>query len=113
MSKTLIRNIRRIEGLTKFEFVKRVKAAIGADTINETVNFIEQAESLMQMNVDSNFVPHLRNCFTFEIKSEKELERENYYKERNEKIQKAEVWFNTLTEEQKEFASLLFIPAAG
>jgi len=107
MSTTLIRNIRRIQGLTKLEFVKRVKSAIGSDNLMQTMNFIEQAEALMQMHVDSNFVPHLRNCFTFEIVTEDEVKQKEVWETRRQKIKAASEWLETLPEEQKEFVYLL------
>ena len=77
MSTTLIRNVRKMDGLSKLEFVKRVKAAIGSDTLNPALNFIKQTESLHEMFVDSNIVPHLRNCFTFEIVTQDEIKQTN------------------------------------
>jgi hypothetical protein len=112
MEKTIIRNVEPIRGLSKLELFKRVKQAINSDSYADTDRFINETKFKMEIEVDSNIVPHLKSAFTFQIKSEEELERENYYKERDEKIQKAKSWFDTLTEEQKEFVSLLFIPAA-
>jgi len=113
MAKTIIKNVEPIRGISRMEFYKKVKAAINADSYADTENFINKTKYKPEVEVDDSLIPHLRSCFTFQIKSEEELEMENYYKKRDEKIKKAETWFNTLTEEQKEFASLLFIPAAG
>lgn len=113
MSTTLIRNVRKMDGLSKLEFVKRVKAAIGSDNLMQTMNFIEQAEELMQMHVDSNFVPHLRNCFTFEIVPEDEVKQKEAWETRRQKIKAASEWFETLPEEQKEFVFLLSAPSAS
>jgi hypothetical protein len=113
MEKTIIRNVEPIKGISRIEFYKRVKQAINSDSYADTERFINETKFKMEIEVNSNIVPHLKSAFTFQIKSEEELERENYYKERDEKIQKAKSWFDTLTQEQKEFASLLFIPTAG
>ena len=113
MSTTLIRNVRKMDGLSKLEFVKRVKAAIGSDTLNPALNFIKQTESLHEMFVDSNIVPHLRNCFTFEIVTQDEIKQTNEGEERRIKFQKANEWSETLTEEQKEFVFLLGTPTAS
>lgn len=95
------------------EFYKKVKEAINADSYADTERFVNETRYKPEMEVDDDIIPHLRNCFTFQIKSEEELEWDYYYKKRDEKVQKANSWFNTLTEEQKEFASLIFTPAAG
>lgn len=113
MSTTLIRNIRKMDGLSKLEFVKRVKAAIGSDTLNPALNFIEQTESISEMYVDSNIVPNLRNCFTFQIVPDDEIKQRNAWAERRIKFQAANEWFETLTEEQKEFVFLLGTASAS
>lgn len=113
MEKTIIRNVEPIKGISRMEFYKRVKQAINSESYADTERFINETKFKMEIELDSNIVPHLKSVFTFQIKSEEELKIENYYKERNEKIQKAKIWFDTLTQEQKEFASFFFIPAAG
>lgn len=114
METTLIRNIQKIPGLTKIEFVKRVKAALGVDTLNPALNFVEQLElcGFSGIQIDSKIIPHLRNCFTFEIVSEKEKEEREFYLQRERQMKSANEWFETLSEEQKEFVYLLGRPSA-
>jgi hypothetical protein len=113
MEKTIIKNVEPIKCLSKLELFKRVKQAINSDSYADTDRFINEIKYKSEVEVDSNILPHLKSAFTFQIKSKEELEGENYYKERNEKIHKANEWFNTLSEEQKEFAAILFTACAG
>ncbi len=113
MTKSIIKNVEPIRGISRMEFYKKVKEAINADSYADVERFINETKYKIEIEVDDDIIPHLRNCFTFSNKIEEDLLLENYFKKRNEKVQKAKIWFDTLTEEQKEFALLMFTPAAG
>jgi hypothetical protein len=113
MSKTKIRLASPIKGLSKLELFKRVKQAINADSLSDTERFIKELEFKYEIEVESEIVPHLRNCFTFEIVGEKELEEIKRWEERRIKFQAANEWFQTLTPEQKEFVFILGRPFAS
>jgi len=105
--KVIIRNVEPIKGLSKMDFYKKVKIAINADSFSDTERFINEVKFKSEVEVDENIVPHLKSAFTFSLKHDYEIEMENYYKTKAEKVKKASEWFETLTQEQKEFAAIM------
>ena len=118
--KLTIENVKPIEGINRYDLYKRVKTSLSLGSIGEAKKFVENIETSYQHEFEEEVIDKLANAFTFICQTRKEkikkIEEEKQNAEIERKTALAREWFNTLTDEQKEFVDLLtpkYSPAYG
>ena len=106
------------QDLSKYEAYAILKKAMGLNSLQEAKELVDKMKSKWEHYVWEDDVPKLQSAFTFHNQTAElvqlEIERKKYEAEIEIKIESARKWFNTLTEEQKEFVRLLSpSPAMG
>lgn len=109
--KLRIENIQPIKGLMRWDLFKILKASFNFEHFEDIKELVDKMTSSYSAEVEEEDIPKLQNAFTFHCQTladkQREIEQQNYYKEREEKMIAARNWYNTLSPELQEHVQVL------
>lgn len=92
---------------SKFEVYKAIKIAMQLGTVKEAIDLYNHLNLNWKVEVEEEDIPKLKEVFTFKVQSEYDRQWEINEAQRKIEVELARAWFNTLTEEQKEYARIM------